>query len=498
VNQVVDALAAENWMTTGRLDLSGRRLRELPDVFTEEMTIRRLDLSGNRLTELPKSLFRLTELTELDLGNNRLRAVPLAIGALARLTRLDVSENRLTALPPELASCTALHNVQLYGNMLADLAPLAELPGLTTLDVSSNRLRTLSGLPRGLVALDASGNRLTELPGGIRELTVLSRLDLSSNQLTAVDVLLDLPLTELHLDGNALAEWPSAEAALPTLQRFSALGNPIGDPNGLATDIREAVHAHTTGHADPAKEYFDAATLTFAFSLAVNGATSVWALVDHYYKRFRGVNAAITLADGTRIELTGLSRKSAHRILRDAQDTAVTRALMDFRPTKNPQESRWTEQYIIQTAARLDQVDLVPKDGTAVVHFHQHNYHQRGDMINIVGNTNGIINVKAKLTNVTQNIDAATTLDDTTKTELNRLLEQLHAALAQLPAEQAEDAEAVAEATADLVDKATKDKPNKKLVTAAASGLRTLVDGLTTVAPIALGIIGIVTKIVGA
>lgn len=499
MNPVLEALATQNWAATGRLDLSGQRLRELPDVFTAEMAIRRLDLSGNRLTELPPSLFRLGELTELDLGNNRLRALPPEIGAFDRLIALDASENRLTALPPELAACAALRDVQLYGNMLSDLAPLAELPGLTTLDVSGNRLRTLAGLAPGLRTLDLSGNQLTELPGTVRELTRLTNLDLSGNRLTNVDALLDLPLTELHLDDNALTEWPSVVATLSTLRLYSVLGNPVQDPNFVATQVREAVHAHTTGHSDPTKQYFDVATLTFAFSLAVSGVGAIRVLVDQYYKRFRHINAAITLADGTRIELAGLSRTSAHRMLRDAQETATSRALMDFPPTKSLQERRWTEEYLVQTAARLPQVDLVPTNGT-VVHINNYNYQPRidmGDTINVVGNTNSNINVKATLTKVTQNIGAAATLDNNTKAELDRLLGQLQGALAGLPAEQAEDAEAVADATADLVDKATKDKPNRKLVTVAASGLRTLVDGLATISPIALNIISLVNKIIG-
>ncbi|MBN6058411.1 leucine-rich repeat domain-containing protein, partial [Nonomuraea sp. RK-328] len=496
---VADVLASRDWAATGRLDLSGLRLRELPDVFTADMAIHRLDLSGNRLTALPPSLFRLGGLEELDLGHNRLRVLPPEIGALGRLTRLDVSENRLTALPAELAGCAALQELRLFGNLLTGLEPSAELPALTLLDVSANRLRALPGIARGLVVLDLSGNQLSELPGELRELRRLRRLDLSGNRLTDVEALRGLPLEELHLDGNALATWPYTVAALPNLRRFSALGNPAGDPTGRTTRIHEAVRAHTTGHADPAKQYFDAATLTFAFSLAVSGSTAVVALVEQYYKRFRGVNAVVTLADGSRIELSGLSRKSALRMVRESQETATRRALVNVRSTNDSAEWRWAEQYVVQTVARLQQVDLVPDNGP-VIHFQQVNINPEvtmGDRINITGNQQAVINVKATLTNVTQAIGAAQALDDDTRAELNRLVEQLHAELAELPPEQAEDAEAVAEATADLVDKATKDKPNKKLVGAAGSQLRDLVDGLGAVAPVALGIIDLVTKIVG-
>lgn len=498
MNPVTEALAKAEWTVTGRLDLSGLRLRELPDVFAPEMAIRELDLSGNQLTALPASLFRLTHLTHLDLGNNRLRALPPDIGTLTRLTRLDVSENRLAGLPPELATCVALRDIHLYGNLLTELTPLAEVPDLATLDAAGNRLRTLSGLPTGLVALDLSGNQLTELPDGIRELTRLSRLDLSGNQLTRVDALAVLRCTELHLDSNALTEWPHAVATMPTLRTFSALDNPAGEPDAFATEVREFVRANSTGHADPAKQYLDAATISFAFSLATTGAIAIRALVDRYYKRLRGVGAVLTLADGTRLELTGLSYKSVQRIVRNAHATATSKALMDFRPTKDAGTRQQVERFVVETAVRAVPADLVAKDGT-VIHIHNYNpEYSMGDTINVVGNTNANINVKASLTGVTQTVGTATALDGDAKAELTRLLGQLEAALARLPAEQAEDAQAIAESTADLVDKATRDKPNKKLVTAAITGLRTLVDGLTTVAPIALGIIGIVAKIVGA
>ncbi|ONI80215.1 hypothetical protein ALI22I_43300 [Saccharothrix sp. ALI-22-I] len=497
MNRVAAALESRSWVGTGVLDLRGLRLRELPDDFPADPRLRRIDLSGNRLTALPPSLFRLAGLEELDLGNNRLTTLGPEFGSLVGLVRLDVSENRLSAVAPELAACTALRHVHLYGNALTEVVPL-HAP--VTLDMSGNRLRSLDALAPTLESLDVSGNRITALPDDLRPLTRLRRLDLSDNRLTSVDSLVGLALDELHLDGNALPVRPDALAA--SVRRFSDHGNPYDVPvDGLVADVYEAVERHTTGHADPTKEYFDAATLVYAFSLAVGGAMAIRTVVDHYYKRFKGVGVALTFPDGRRIELTNLSRKTALQLVDDMREPAAQRALVDFQPTKDRGLQRATAEFVVGSVARLDNAELVPKGPGPVIHFQQININSEvtmGDKISFENVVNSNINVKSALTNVTQTVGAATTLDDGAKAELNRLVAELGRELEKLPPEQAEDAEAVATTTADLVEKATKEKPNKKLVETSANGLRALVDGLATIAPIALGIIGIVTKIVGA
>jgi Leucine-rich repeat (LRR) protein len=499
---VIAALESRSWQGTGCLDLHGLRLRSLPDTFSTDLGIRRIDLSGNRLTELPPSLFRLGELEELDLGNNRLTALAPDIGMLTRLTRLDVSENRLSTVAPALTECAALQHLHLYGNALTRIAPLGKLPALTTLDLSGNRLRSLDGLTPALVSLDVSGNHIAELPDDILKLTRLRRLDLSDNLLASVDALLGLQIEQLHLDGNALPVRPDALVATPTLRRFSALGNPFDPADGLTVEVHKAVRRHTTGHADPTKQYFDAATLVYAFSLAVSGASAIWTVVDHYYKRFKGVGVAVMFADGTQIELRNLSRKTALRLVGKVRESTSQRVLVDFQSTKDLGQQRATAEFVVQSVARLDSAELVPKRTPGqIIHLQQVSINSEvtmGDKI-IIGNiANSNVNVKSTLINVTQTVGAAMTLDGSTKAELTRLVNQLTVALEQLPPEQAENADAIAKTTADLVEKATTDKPNKKLVETGANGLRALVDGLGTVAPIVLGIIDIVTKIVGA
>ncbi|WP_214102896.1 leucine-rich repeat domain-containing protein [Acrocarpospora catenulata] len=464
----------------GVVDLRGLRLRELPDEFPADPAIRRVDLSGNRLAVLPPSLLRLPGLRELDLANNRLATLPDAWSALPELVRLDASENRLTTLPP---APPGLRDLLVCGNALTDVPAGA----FTTLDISGNRLGGLANLPATLESLDASGNRITALPD-LLDLPALRRLDLSGNRLTSVDVLRALTLDELHLDGNLLAARPGVTARF-----FTDLGNPYGD-SPESSRVREAVRAHTTGHADPGKQYFDTATLVFAFTLAISGTVAVRTFVDHYYKRFKGVGVTVTLADGTRIELTDLSRSTALKLVDDLREPRVTAG---FPPVKAGPGAAATAEFVTQSIARLGEADLVPAAGP-VIHFRQVIFNGEvtmGDQINIGSISGSNVNIKSRLTRVTQTVGAAATLDDTVRAELNQLVEKLAAALDQLPAEQARDGEAVAETAADLVEKATQEKPNKRLVDTIAGGLKSLAEGLGPVVPVVAAIVELVTKI---
>ncbi|WP_459873905.1 leucine-rich repeat domain-containing protein, partial [Endothiovibrio diazotrophicus] len=65
--------------------------------------LRWLDLSGQRLREIPERVLRLERLEVLRLEYNKLTALPYGIAQLQHLTLLDLGSNGLTALPPEIA-----------------------------------------------------------------------------------------------------------------------------------------------------------------------------------------------------------------------------------------------------------------------------------------------------------------------------------------------------------------------------------------------------------
>ncbi len=119
-----------------------------------------------------------------------------------------------------------------------------------------------------------------------------------------------------------------------------------------------------------------------------------------------------------------------------------------------------------------------------------------GDQFNMSGNFSGaILNIKSTLTNVSQSIGAAPVGDAATKAQLQALVEQLTAELQKVPAEQAGEAEAVAETAKAAVEQATKAQPNKTLVQISAEGLKQAAQNLAAVLPTVLPI---ATKIADA
>lgn len=120
-----------------------------------------------------------------------------------------------------------------------------------------------------------------------------------------------------------------------------------------------------------------------------------------------------------------------------------------------------------------------------------------GDKITISGNIqNSILNIKSTLTNVQQSVGSIPTDDQAARQELEGLIEQLSQALQNVPAKQAEQAEAVAASAQALVETAKADKPNKTLLQISGEGLKKAAETLADVAPAVVGITGQVVALV--
>ena len=125
------------------------------------------------------------------------------------------------------------------------------------------------------------------------------------------------------------------------------------------------------------------------------------------------------------------------------------------------------------------------------------------DRFNMSGDFRGaFVNIKSTLTNVQQSIGEIHTTDETTRKELEALIEQLSEALQTVPAEKQEQAEAVAETAKVLVETAKAEKPNKTMLQISGEGLKQAAENLAgvipTVAVIASQIVTTVAKLTGA
>jgi hypothetical protein len=96
---------------------------------------------------------------------------------------------------------------------------------------------------------------------------------------------------------------------------------------------------------------------------------------------------------------------------------------------------------------------------------------------------NNIVNVNSILSSVQQTIQANTFLDLSEREKLEQLLSDLEYELKNIPPENADEAEAVAETAKGLIEKATKEKPNKPLVQISADGLKKAAENIAVITP---------------
>ncbi|XP_078266379.1 DISP complex protein LRCH3 isoform X2 [Rhinoraja longicauda] len=205
--------ALEEAAATGVLNLSGRKLKELPrSAVTQDLTdTTQADLSKNRLVEIPAEVCYFVSLESLNLYQNCIRSIPEAILNLQSLTFLNISRNQLATLPGHICN----------------------LP-LKVLIASNNKLISLPeemGLLRQLTELDVSCNEIHTLPPQIGNLEILRDLNLRRNHLvTLPEEIADLPLVRLDISCNKVTTIPVCYRNLRHLQTIILDNNPLQSP----------------------------------------------------------------------------------------------------------------------------------------------------------------------------------------------------------------------------------------------------------------------------
>ena len=75
----------------------------------------KLDLSRKKLDEIPEWIFEQTQVRELNLHRNRIKSIPSEIGNLVNLEKLTLSRNDIDSLPPEIGKLKKLRRVGAFG-----------------------------------------------------------------------------------------------------------------------------------------------------------------------------------------------------------------------------------------------------------------------------------------------------------------------------------------------------------------------------------------------
>lgn len=177
------------------LRLAGNGLRRVdPEAFKELRTLQVLNLAHNRLEKLDHAVFNpLTELQMLRLDNNMLEDINGLLTTQGELRWLNISANRIQwfdfAFIPKNLKWLDLHE-----NEVEDLGNYYKLSsgfGLTTLDASNNKIKSLGplSLPSSLEYVFLNGNRISNVePNTFLEKPDLVRVELTSNHLERLEL----------------------------------------------------------------------------------------------------------------------------------------------------------------------------------------------------------------------------------------------------------------------------------------------------------------------
>lgn len=259
--EVIGVLEAARGSELERVDLSGRKLRFLPEAFGKITGLVVLNLSNNQLEVIPDSIAGLEKLEELNLSSNLVQSLPDSIGLLHNLKILNASANKLKAIPDSICKCRSLVELDVSFNALTYLPTNLgyELVNLQMLSVQLNKIASLPtsiGEMGSLKLLDAHFNELCGLPESIGKLTNLETLNLSSNFAD----LKELPdsigeltnLNEVDLSNNQIHALPDTFGRLDKLTKLNLEQNPLViPPMDIVNQGVEAVKTYM------AKRWFD-------------------------------------------------------------------------------------------------------------------------------------------------------------------------------------------------------------------------------------------------
>lgn len=218
---------SKNRLTNGIFNLLGQvhSIRELrlgenlldgdPTEFLRDLkSLEVLDLRDNAITDISAGLADLVNLRILIVAGNKINSVPFSCLQSLPLVELDVARNRLngTLIPQSVDGFPTLRTLDVSSNALTGLLEneATALSSLEVLNVAENRLCSIPDVSKWteLGTLSAGGNRIPAIPEGLTKLEKLRNIDLTRNNLKALDYNIGLmdSLTTLRIANNPLRE----------------------------------------------------------------------------------------------------------------------------------------------------------------------------------------------------------------------------------------------------------------------------------------------------
>ncbi len=127
------SFALQNPDSVFKLDLSKKKLKEVPVDIFKLKHLQILNLSRNDIKELQPEINELVNLQEFNISNNSLKSLPASIGDLTNLKHLGLNRNLIEALPPEMGKLKNLEVLEMWDNELGEVPE--EVKGMYSLRV---------------------------------------------------------------------------------------------------------------------------------------------------------------------------------------------------------------------------------------------------------------------------------------------------------------------------------------------------------------------------
>ncbi|XP_078671254.1 uncharacterized protein LOC144911245 [Branchiostoma floridae x Branchiostoma belcheri] len=214
---------------------AGCGIEEISGNISRCTYLSKVDLSRNPfITKLPVTLKQLHYLRHVVLSGCGLKSLPKNLTLLARIETLDLSNNELDSLPPDISGLKRLKVLILSDNFLESIpASVESLSHLHSLEMKRNNMDNSHGgqklnVPKHLKTLDMEGNySLKVLPKGLENLENLEELGISYCGIeTLPDSIGELAsVRRIHLAGNKLRALPAEIGNLLNLETLDLEGN---------------------------------------------------------------------------------------------------------------------------------------------------------------------------------------------------------------------------------------------------------------------------------
>jgi internalin A len=220
------------------LDLFGNSIHEIPDWFFQFKTLEHLSLRNNTFKELPTIIFTLENLKYLNLADNQIHALSgHHFMNLMNIEKVDISYNPIASIPPKKIEYPKCKTLSVKGNKLQKFpTAVSDVKTLEKLDLSENEISAIEDDAfdelENLIELDLSYNELTYLPSSIGKLKRLKRLNLSGNKIGSLPKEFEnlVALEALDLEGNPIGRVPveiASQGVSGIINYYLSLGDSV-------------------------------------------------------------------------------------------------------------------------------------------------------------------------------------------------------------------------------------------------------------------------------